>query len=263
MNQPSEFKKRLDGKVAIITGATGGIGEATAKLFLQEDASVMLVARSAAKLKETCGTLGDTKHLAQFVADATDEAATAAAVAATVKAFGGVDILLANAGTEGPVKPIEAQSMADFEQVLRTNVIGVWLAMKYCVEPMKKRGGGSMIALASISGVVGVANGAPYIASKHAVCGLVKTVALELGASKIRVNAIGPGPIDNRMIRSIETQLSPDNPDAVRDFFMTKIALQRYGTNAEVAQLALFLASDDASYCTGGIHMIDGGFTAA
>ena len=263
MNQPSEYRKRLDGKVAIITGATGGIGEATAKLFLHEGASVMLVARSAAKLKETCGRLGATKHLAQFVADATDEAATSAAVAATVKAFGGVDILLANAGTEGPVKPIEAQSMADFEQVLRTNVIGVWLAMKYCVEPMKARGSGSMIALSSIAGMIGSPGLAPYIASKHAVYGLVKTVALELGASKIRVNAIGPGPIDNRMIRSIETQLSPDNPDAVRDFLMTRIALQRYGTNEEVAQLALFLASDEASYCTGGIHMIDGGFTAA
>ena len=263
MNQPSEYKKRLDGKVAIITGATGGIGEATAKLFLHEGASVMLVARSAAKLKETCGRLGDTKHLAHFVADATDEAATEAAVAATVKAFGGVDILLANAGTEGAVKPIEAQSMADFEEVLRTNVIGVWLAMKYCVEPMKARGGGSMIALSSIAGVIGSPGLAPYIASKHAVYGLVKTVALELGASKIRVNAIGPGPIDNRMIRSIETQASSEDPDAVRAYFTTLIPLQRYGTNEEVAQLALFLASDDASYCTGGIHMIDGGFTAA
>ena len=223
----------------------------------------MLVARSAAKLKETCDRLGETKQLGHFVADATDEAATAAAVAATVKAFGGVDILLANAGTEGAVKPIEAQSLAGFEQVLRTNVIGVWLSMKYCVEPMKARGGGSMIALSSIAGVKGSPGLAPYVASKHAVYGLVKTVALELGASKIRVNAIGPGPIDNRMIRSLETQHSPDDPDAIRDYLTAKIALQRYGTNEEVAQLALFLASDDASYCTGGIHMIDGGFTAA
>ena len=263
MNQPSEYRKRLDGKVAIITGATGGIGEATAKLFLQEGANVMLVARSAEKLKETCARLGNTKNVAHFVADATDEAATAAAVAATVKAFSGVDILLANAGTEGAVKPIEAQSLTEFEQVLRTNVIGVWLAMKYCVEPMKARGSGSMIALSSIAGMIGSPGLAPYIASKHAVYGLVKTVALELGASKIRVNAIGPGPIDNRMIRSIETQASSENPDAVRDHFKTLIALQRYGTNEEVAQLALFLASDDASYCTGGIHMIDGGYTAA
>ena len=177
--------------------------------------------------------------------------------------FGGVDILLANAGTEGAVKPIELHSLTEFEQVLRTNVIGVWLSMKYCVEPMKARGGGSMIALSSIAGVKGSPGLAPYVASKHAVYGLVKTVALELGASKIRVNAIGPGPIDNRMIRSLETQHSPDDPDAVRDYLTAKIALQRYGTNEEVAQLALFLASDDASYCTGGIHMIDGGFTAA
>lgn len=263
MHANSGIGKRLDGKVAIITGATGGIGEATAKLFLDEGASVMLVARSAEKLKETRDRLAVTAKLAHFIADATDEAATAAAVAATAKAFGGVDILVANAGMEGTIGPIETLRMAEFEEVLRTNVIGVWLAMKYCVEPMKARGGGSMIALASIAGVVGTPNGAPYIASKHAVCGLVKTAALELGASKIRVNAIGPGPIDNRMIRSIETQLSPDSPDAVRDFLTSKIALQRYGTNEEVAKLALFLASDDASYCTGGIHMIDGGFTAA
>lgn len=263
MAQQSGNMRRLDGKIAIITGATGGIGEATAKLFLQEGANVMLVARSAEKLKETCGRLGESKHLAKFVADATDEAATAAAVAATVKSFGGVDILLANAGTEGAVKPIEAQSLTEFEQVLRTNVIGVWLSMKYCVAPMTARGGGSMIALSSIAGVIGSPGLAPYVASKHAVFGLVKSVALELGPSKIRVNAIGPGPIDNRMIRSIETQLSAEDPDAVRDFLMTKIALQRYGTSEEVAQLALFLASDESSYCSGGIHMIDGGFTAA
>ena len=173
MNQSATFKKRLGGKVAIITGATGGIGEATARLFLDEGASVMLVARSAAKLKETRDRLPATSAMAHFVADATDESAMEAAVAATVKAFGAVDILLANAGMEGPVKPIEAQSMADFELVLRTNVIGVWLAMKYCVEPMKARGGGSMIALSSIAGMVGAPGLAPYIASKHAVYGLV------------------------------------------------------------------------------------------
>ena len=262
MNQRA-FKNRLDAKVAIITGATGGIGEATAKLFLDEGASVMLVARSTDKLKETCDRLGATSAMGHFVADATDEAGMQAAVAATVKAFGGVDILLANAGMEGPVRPIEAQTMADFEQVLRTNVIGVWLAMKYCVEPMKARGGGSRIALSSIAGMAGAPGLAPYVASKHAVYGMVKTVALELGASNIRVNAIGPGPIDNRMIRSIETQASPENPDAIREYFTSKIAMQRYGKNEEVAKLALFLASDDASYCSGSIHMIDGGFTAA
>ncbi len=256
-------QKRLDGKVAIVTGATGGIGEATAKRFLAEGASVMLVGRSAEKLKETRERLAIDNSLAIFVADAADEKAMAAAVGATVEAFDGVDILLANAGTEGKIALIENQTVENFEEVLRTNVIGVWLSMKYCVEPMKKRGSGSIIALSSIAGVIGVPGGAPYFASKHAVCGLVKTAALELGPFNIRVNAIGPGPIDNRMIRSIETQLSPDDPGAMRTGFSESIALKRYGTNEEVANLALFLASDEASYCTGSIHMIDGGFTAA
>lgn len=263
MNQENSYKKRLDGKVAIITGATGGIGEAMAKRFLEEGASVMLVGRSAEKLKATRERLAAKNYLADFVAEAADEAATAAAVEATVKAFGGVDILLANAGTEGKVALIEDQTLENFEDVLRTNVVGVWLSMKYCVEPMKKRGGGSIIAMSSIAGMIGVPAAAPYIASKHAVYGLVKTAALEFGAFGIRVNAIGPGPIDNRMIRSIETQLSPDDPDSMRAGFSQLIALKRYGTNEEVANLALFLASDEASYCTGSIHMIDGGFTAA
>ena len=263
MSQQHEFRKRLDGKVAIITGATGGIGEATAKRFLDEGASVMLVGRSAEKLKATRERLAADSGLADFVADAADEEATAVAIEATVKAFGGVDILIANAGTEGNFAPIENLSMSEFEEVLRTNVIGVWLSMKYCVEPMNKRGSGSIIAISSIAGVIGSPTMAPYIASKHAVYGLVKTAALELAASGIRVNAIGPGPIDNRMMRSLESQFNPEDVAAAHEFVLSKVPMQRYGTNEEVANLALFLASDEASYCTGGIHMIDGGFTAA
>jgi NAD(P)-dependent dehydrogenase (short-subunit alcohol dehydrogenase family) len=255
--------KRLDRKVAIITGATGGIGEATAKRFLEEGASVMLVGRSAEKLKATRSRLAEYDAVADFVADAADEEGTAAAVEATVKAFGGVDILIANAGTEGNFAPIENLTLSEFEGVLRTNVIGVWLSMKYCVEPMKKRGSGSIIAISSIAGVVGSPTMAPYIASKHAVFGLVKTAALELAASDIRVNAIGPGPIDNRMMRSLESQFNPEDIAAAHEFVLSKVPMQRYGTNEEVANLALFLASDEASYCTGSIHMIDGGFTAA
>ena len=172
---------KLQGKTAIVTGATGGIGVATSKLFLEEGANVMLVGRSPEKLKATRDALAGGDRLASSVADAADEAATAAAVAATVKAFGGVDILVANAGDEGVMKTIEGINLEDFERLLRTNVIGVWLAMKHCVEPMKQRGGGSMIAMASVAGLVGYAGGAPYVASKHAVCGLVKSAALELG----------------------------------------------------------------------------------
>lgn len=262
MAQENKYPKRLEGKIALITGATGGIGEATAKRFLEEGASVMLVGRSAQKLKETYGRLSHFENVAYFTADATDEKATEASFETTVKAFGGIDILLANAGTEGKFAPIEKVTLDGFESVLRTNVIGVWLSMKYAVAPMKKRGGGSIIALSSIAGMIGSPTMAPYIASKHAVFGLVKTAALELAASNIRVNAIGPGPIDNRMMRSLESQFNPDDPTAGHDFVLSLVPMGRFGTNEEVAHLALFLASDESSYCTGSIHMIDGGFIA-
>jgi NAD(P)-dependent dehydrogenase (short-subunit alcohol dehydrogenase family) len=256
-------RQRLEGKVAIITGATGGIGEATARLFLDLGAKVMLVGRSANKLSATRGRLESHGEVSESVSDAAGETGMAAAVAATLDRFGGLDILIANAGTEGVLKPIEALSVEDFEATMRTNVTGVWLAMKHCVAPLKARGGGSIVALSSIAGVIGFPAMAPYIASKHAVYGLVKTAALELGPSNIRVNAVGPGPIDNRMIDSLQNQLAPDDPAALRSGMEATIALRRYGTNEEVAHLLAFLASDASSYCNGSIYMIDGGYVAA
>lgn len=256
-------RQRLDGKVAIVTGATGGIGEATAKLFLELGAKVMLVARSADKLAETTARLAGLGELDGAIADATDEAATAAAVARTVERFGGLDIMIANAGTEGALKPIDVLTVEEFNETLQINVVGVWLSMKHAVAPMKVRGGGSIVALSSIAGMIGFPAMAPYIASKHAVFGLVKTAALELGEFNIRVNAVGPGPIDNRMIASLQDQLAPDDPAAMRQFIEGVIPMKRYGTSEEVAHLLAFLASDASSYCNGSIHMIDGGFIAA
>lgn len=256
-------RQRLDGKVAIVTGATGGIGEATAKLFLQLGAKVMLVARSAEKLDSTQARLKPFGAVAGSVADAADEDAFASAVTATLAQFGGLDILIANAGTEGALKPIEALSVAEFEDTMRTNVTGVWLTMKHCVAPLKARGGGSIVALSSIAGCIGFPAMSPYIASKHAVYGLVKTAALELGPFNIRVNAIGPGPIDNRMIDSLQNQLAPDDPAALRSGIEATIAMKRYGTNEEVAHLLAFLASDASSYCNGAMYLIDGGYVAA
>ena len=254
---------RLEGKIAIITGATGGIGEASAKLFLEEGASVMLVGRSNEKLQETHRRLSAFGRVATSVADTSDESAIAAAVDTTLSEFGRIDVLFANAGTEGVICPIEAQTLVDFERVLRTNVIGVWLPMKYCIGPMKKRGRGPIIATASIAGVVGFAGSAPYAASKHAVCGLVRTAALELGPFGIRVNAVAPGPVDNRMMRSVEAQNSPADPEAVHQGIKAMVAMKRYATNEEVAQITAFLASDEASYCNGSVQLVDGGWTAA
>ena len=256
-------RQRLDGRVAIITGATGGIGEATAKLFLQLGAKVMLVARSTDKLAATLARLEPLGEVAGSLSEATDEAAFSAAVAATLDRFGGLDILIANAGTEGVVKPVELLSVEEFEDTMRTNVTGVWLSIKHCVEPLKARGGGSIIALSSIAGCIGFPAMSPYIASKHAVYGLVKTAALELGASNIRVNAVGPGPIDNRMIDSLQNQLAPDNPAALRAGIEASIPMKRYGTSEEVAHMLAFLASDASSYCSGSIYMVDGGYVAA
>ncbi len=254
---------RLEEKTALLTGATGGIGEATAKRFLEEGARVMLLGRSREKLDATSERLSGGDRVSSFVADAVDEAAIAAAAQATVNTFGGIDILLANAGTEGVSKPLESQSLEEFENVLRVNVTGVWLVMKHCVEPMKKGGGGSIIALSSIAGLIGFPGLSAYTASKHAVYGLVKTAALELAESGIRVNAIGPGPIDNRMIQSIAEQMNPGGASEVREAMENLVAMKRFGTNEEVANLALFLASDESSYCSGAMYPIDGGFTAA
>jgi NAD(P)-dependent dehydrogenase (short-subunit alcohol dehydrogenase family) len=253
---------RLTNKVVFLTGATGGIGEAIAERFLREGAKLMLVGRSADKLKATTAKLAGGDNIASFVSEADDEAGIRGAVDATLDAFGRLDICIANAGTEGHAKPFETQTMEEFSQVISVNVVGVWLAMKYCVAHMRKAGGGSMICMSSVAGLKGFPGLSPYTASKHAVCGLVKTIAMELGEAGIRVNAIAPGPIDNRMIASLEAQLSPDDPAGMRAAIEEKIPLKRYGTEDEVANMALFLASDESEYCTGTIFNLDGGLTA-
>jgi NAD(P)-dependent dehydrogenase (short-subunit alcohol dehydrogenase family) len=252
--------QRLDGKVAIVTGAAGGIGGATAKLFVDLGAKVMLTDRDAAKLEEACTPLGDAG--AMVVADCTDETAVKAAVAATVERFGALNIMVANAGIEGNLGPSDQVSVGDFEHVLRVNVIGVWLAMKHAVPAMKAAGGGAIVATSSVAGIVGFPGAAPYVASKHAVAGLVKTAAMELGPSNIRVNAVAPGPIDNRMMQSLGDQLGGGDTAAFRTFLNSRIPMGRYGKNEEIAQLIAFLASDAASYCTGGLYVADGGYVA-
>jgi NAD(P)-dependent dehydrogenase (short-subunit alcohol dehydrogenase family) len=253
---------QLAGKVALITGATGGIGQATVRRFIDEGAKVMAVGRSKDKLEALAEGI-NSPSLATFVANATDEEATAASVAATVKTFGSLDVLFANAGTEGHPKPLEALTVEEFREPLETNIIGVWLDIKHAAPVMRERGGGSIVVTASIAAQIGFPGLAHYVASKHGVMGLVRNAAMELGESGIRVNAIAPGPVDNRMFDSIRDQLAPDDPAAMDEQVKASIALHRYASNEEVANMALFLASDQSSYSSGAMFTLDGGYTAA
>lgn len=255
---------KLEGRTAVLTGATGGIGKATAKKFLQEGANLMLLARCPEKLKNMCDEFAKEKdRVASYVVDVTDESSIANAMQKAVETFGSIDVLFANAGTEGIVKPIQSLTIKEVEDVFQVNFIGVWLTMKHCIDVMKKQKRGSIIAVSSIAGFIGFPGLSMYSASKHAIHGLVKTAALELKDSGVRVNAIAPGPIKNRMVSSIENQINPEESEAVRAQLTSMIPMSRYGTNDEVANLVAFLASDDSSYCTGSIHAIDGGFLAS
>jgi NAD(P)-dependent dehydrogenase (short-subunit alcohol dehydrogenase family) len=247
----------LDGKVAIVTGAAGGIGGATARLFLDLGAKVMMTDREGADLN-----LSERDRSAMLLGDCSDESAVERLVATTVERFGRLDIMVANAGTEGTLGPVDQLRVEDVERVLRVNVIGVWLAIKHAVRAMKASGGGAIVATSSVAGVIGFPGLSPYVASKHAVAGLVKTAAMELAPANIRVNAVAPGPIDNRMMQSLGNQLGGGDAAAFRSLVNSRIAMGRYGTNEEIAQMIAFLSSDAASYCTGGLYAADGGYLA-
>ena len=251
---------RLDDTIAIITGAAGGIGAATARRFIAEGASVTIADREAGPLEDLAAKLGP--RALPVVMDVSDEAATRRLVERTVETFGGLDVYFANAGIEGRVRPLVEVEIADLDRIFAVNVRGVVLGLKSAVPPMRARGGGSFIATSSIAGLIGSAGLGPYIASKHAVLGLVKTAAVELGPLGIRVNAISPGPIDNRMMRSIEEQAAPGNAAAVKAGFSGLVPLGRYGTNEEIAAAAAFLASRDGGYCNGTTIVCDGGYVA-
>jgi NAD(P)-dependent dehydrogenase (short-subunit alcohol dehydrogenase family) len=254
---------RLIGKVAIITGASGGIGSATAAKMLSEGAQLMLAGRDKSRLEAVVARLGGGAAVDMTIGNPAEEADVEALIAATKSRFGKVDILFANAGAEGTVAPLTSISVEEFDHVQQVNVRGTWLAIKHVAPAMIEVGGGAIICTSSVAGSVGVAGLAAYAASKHAINGLVHVAALELGKLGVRVNSVAPAPIDNAMMDSIEKQASPDDPSLARQGFSALIAMGRYGTNEEVANMVAFLASDEAKYCTGGVYPVDGGFLAA
>lgn len=248
---------RLDGKVAIITGAARGIGAAASRLFAAEGAKVMLADVLVDPLEALVAEIG--AQSAACLTDVTDENAVAKLVDETRARFGRVDIALLNAGIEGHMKPIGDYSADMFDKVMAVNVRGVWLGLKYVMKAMEADGG-SIVATSSTAGIRAVPNMSAYIASKHAVIGLMRSAAIEGAARKIRVNTINPSPIDTPMIASLEVMHGVagrnDQPLA------QATPLGRYGKPEEVAKLMLFLASDESSFCTGGVYMVDGGVSA-
>jgi NAD(P)-dependent dehydrogenase (short-subunit alcohol dehydrogenase family) len=251
---------RLEGKVALITGGAGGIGTAAARLFVREGAKVLLVDINESALKKVTSEIGSGAQY--FVADITKPEDNAAMVKAAVDRFGGLDILLANAGIEGTVSSLVDYTIDVFDKVIAINLRGMFLSVRYAAPALIKRGGGSIVITSSIAGLSGSAGLVAYTTSKHGVIGIMRTAAVELAASNVRVNSIHPAPIETRMMRSIEEMAAPGAAATVKANFENSIPLKRYGKPEEVAALMLFLASDDASYITGGTYTVDGGMTA-
>lgn len=248
----------MKGKVAIVTGGTGGIGGAVAELLISRGAKVLITGRNQAKLDEAAARLGGSESVIAVRADVSEEADTKMVADLAIERFGQLDILVANAGAEGAVKPLLTLSSQEFSDVQHTNITGTFNSIKHAALAMKN--GGSIVATGSVASTIGVAGLASYTASKHAIAGLVKVAAIELAPNNIRVNAVAPAPIDNEMMRSIERQAIPDaDPEAAQAYFASLNPMGRYGRNEEVARAIAFLAGDEASFITGAVLSVDGG----
>jgi NAD(P)-dependent dehydrogenase (short-subunit alcohol dehydrogenase family) len=237
---------RLEGKVAIVTGAASGIGKATAALFRREGAQVV-----AADMAEADGIVR---------ADAGSEADVQGLIDRAGRDHGGLDIFFANAGISGGLASIFEQSPEDWERILRTNLIGPFLAIKYAAPHLKARGGGSIICTASVAGIRAGAGGPAYSASKAGVINLVKVAATQLAGANIRVNAICPGLIETGMTKGIyESARAAGKEELIGHLNPMK----RGGEPEEIARAALFLASDESSYVNGHALVVDGGLSAS
>lgn len=244
---------RLNGQVAIISGAARGQGAAEARLFAKEGAQVVLGDVLDTEGQAVADDIGDAAHYQHL--DVTSEASWAAAVEAAEDQFGPVTTLVNNAGIFR-LAPIAAVSLEDYRQVIDVNQVGVFLGMKAVAPSMQAAGGGSIINISSIDGMIGSSNSLAYVASKFAVRGMTKVAAIELGPVGIRVNSIHPGGIRTPMI----TEAGID--DAQAEAMFGTVPLRRIGESEEVANLALYLASDESSYSTGSEFIVDGGWTA-
>jgi 2-keto-3-deoxy-L-fuconate dehydrogenase len=252
---------RLKGRTAIVTGASSGIGPATALLFASEGAFVALVDRDTAGLQETIAIIRDEKGDGSVhVGDVGDAEFARAAVAEIASRQGRLDVLVTAAGFScgGTVLTTDP---ADWDAVFRTNVGGTWLWARAAVPVMQWQRKGSIITLASQLAIAGGRGNSAYIAAKGAIISLTRTMAVDFSTDGIRVNAIAPGAIDTPMLRRSFARHA--DPELVREVSRNRHAMKRFGKAEEVAETALHLASDASSFTTGTVMVVDGGWLAA
>jgi len=252
--------KRLEGRTALISGAASGIGRASALLFAAEGANLVVLDRAPA-VEETAAmvrTAGG--KVVALVKDSSDEANVTLAIDTAIREFGALDVCFANAGVSGGIVPLQEQTAEHWTEILKINLIGTFLAVKHAARVMTPRGAGSIICTASVAGLRSGAGGSPYSASKAGVISLVQTTAWQLHGSGVRINAICPGLIETGMTRPIFEQARARGTD---HRIGQLNPLRRAGAPTEIAQMALFLASDDASYVNGQAFPVDGGLSTS
>jgi len=252
-------KYGLEGKVAVVTGAANGFGLAVATRLADEGAKLVLVDRDVEALNAAAEKLGGLA----VAADVSKEEEVDRYVAAAVDAHGRIDLFFNNAGIEGRMAPMTELSVADFDRVWAVNARGVFMGLRAVLKVMKPQNSGVIVNTASMAAIKGAATFSPYIASKHAVLGLTKSAALEGAPYGIRVNCVAPGHIDTRMARDLTAQINPDDPEGVFANVSASVPYgKRYGTAGEVANLVMWLLSDESEYVSGANHLIDGALNA-